>query len=98
PDGHGLSVYDGRSFAAIEMLAQSAGCKDHVGPVRFSRDGEILLATGSNRWFRSFRMASLKTIAAYDLPRPDEVTQLVMFDDGERLLVVRGDKGELVSL
>lgn len=98
PAGHGLAIYDGRNFKAIEALAASAGCNDHVGPVAFSRDGEIALASGSLRWFRSFRMASLKTIAAYDIPKPEEVTQLVMFDDGERLLVVRGDKkGELVS-
>jgi WD40 repeat protein len=97
PDGHGLSLYDGRSFKGIEVLAKSFGCRDHIGPARFSRDGEILLASGSHRWFRSFRMDSLKTIAAYDVPRADEVTQLIMFDDGERLLVVRGDKGELAS-
>lgn len=97
PDGHGLSVYDGRSFKGIEVLAKSFGCRDHVGPARFSRDGEILLATGSFQWFRSIRMDSLKTIAAYDIPKPDEVSQLVMFDEGERLLVIRGEKGELVS-
>jgi WD40 repeat protein len=97
PDGHGLTLYDGRSFKGIEDLAKSFGCRDHVGPVRFSRDGEILLASGSYQWFRSFRLESRKTIAAYDVPRPDEVSQLVMFDDGERLLVIRGDKGELVS-
>lgn len=97
PDGHGLSLYDGRSFKAIEVLATSFGCRDHVGPARFSRDGEVLLASGSYRWFRSIRMDSKKTIATYDVPRADEISQLVMFDDGERLLIIRGAKGELVS-
>jgi hypothetical protein len=97
PDGHGLSLYEGRSFKGIDILAKSFGCRDHIGPARFSRDGEILLASGSYRWFRSFRLASKKTIAAYDIPKPDDVNDLLMFDDGERALVVRGDKGELVS-
>jgi WD40 repeat protein len=97
PDGHGLSLYDGRSFKGIDVVAKSFGCRDHVGPVRFSRDGAVMLASGSYRWFRSIRLDSMKTIASYDVPRADDVNQLVMFDDGERVLVVRGEKGELVS-
>jgi WD40 repeat protein len=97
PDGHGLALYDGRSFKGIDVVAKSFGCHDHVGPVRFSRDGEVMLASGSYQWFRSIRLDSMKTIASYDVPRAGDVNQLVMFDDGERVLVVRGDKGELVS-
>lgn len=97
PDGHGLELFDARGFQGVEKLAKSFGCKDHVGPARFSRDGEILLVSGTYQWFRSFRVDSRKTIASYDVPRAEEVSSIVFFDDGERLLVVRGDKGELVS-
>jgi len=96
-DGHGLYLYEAKSFQEIERLAKSDGCTDHIGPVRFSRDGEIMLASGSFRWFRSFRMDSKKTIASYTIPRPDELDMMLMFDDGERLLLVRKDKGELIS-
>lgn len=96
-DGHGLYLYEAKSFQEIERLAKSDGCMDHIGPLRFSRDGEILLASGSFKWFRSFRMDSKKTIASYTIPHADEVDMMLMFDDGERLLLVRKDKGELVS-
>lgn len=96
-DGHGLYLYEAKSFQEIERLAKSDGCTDHVGPVRFSRDGEIMLASGSFKWFRSFRMDSKKTIASYTIPKADELTAMIMFDDGERLLLVREDKCELVS-
>lgn len=95
--GHDLALFDSRSFARIGVLARSAGCSDHIGPVRFSRDGQILLATGSGRWLRSFRVASMRSIGAYDVPNPDDAT-LLPFDDGERLLVVRGEQAELVSV
>ena len=98
PDGHGLAVYAGRDLRAIDTLAHSFGCRDHIGPVRFSRDGQILLASGYRRWFKSFRVASWKTIGAYDVPDADGVDLFVMFDDGERLLVSREGRGELVSV
>lgn len=97
PDGHGLSLFDGKSFKGLGNLATSFGCDDHIGPLAYSRDGEVLLATGSYRWFRSIRLDSMKTIAAYDVPKANPVDQMVMFGDGQRLLLVRGDKGELVS-
>lgn len=99
PDGHGLSLYDAAAgFKGLGVLAKSFGCEDHVGPVAFSRDGEVLLATGSYRWFRSIRLDSMKTIATYDVPKSDApVDELVMFGDGQRLFLVRGDKGEMVS-
>lgn len=96
-DGHGLYLYEAKGFQEIERLAKSDGCQDHIGPVRFSRDGEILLAAGSFKWFRSFRLDSKKTIAAYQIPRSDEVDLALMFDDGERLLLIRKNKGELIS-
>jgi WD40 repeat protein len=97
PDGHGLSLYEARSMKAVEALAASHGCNDHVGQIDFSRDGEVLLAAGGMRWFKSFRTSSRKAIAAYDIPKPDEVSQLVMFDDGERLFVRRANRMTLVS-
>lgn len=96
-DGHGLYLYEAKAFQEIERLAKSDGCTDHVGPVHFTRDGEILLASGSFKWFRSFRMDSKKTIASYTIPQPDELNFVIMFEDGERLLLGRKDKGELVS-
>lgn len=96
-DGHALYLYEAKSFQEIERLAKSDGCQDHIGPLRFSRDGEILFAMGSFKWFRSFRLDSKKTIAAYPIPQADEVDLTIMFDDGERLLLVRKDKGELIS-
>lgn len=96
-DGHGLYLYEAKGFQEIERLAKSDGCTDHIGPLHFSRDGEILLASGSFKWFRSFRMDSKKTIASYTVPHADELDFMIMFDDGERLLLVRKDKGELVS-
>lgn len=95
--GHHLALFEGRDLAGVDVIARSASCHDHVGPVRFSRDGEVLLASGNWRWFRSYRLDSKKSIAAYDVPRPEEVTSALPFDDGERLFLVRGDKGELVS-
>ncbi len=95
--GHGLYLYETKAFQEIERLAKSDGCTDHIGPLHFSRDGEVLLASGSFKWFRSFRMDSKKTIAAYTIPRADELNMMVMFDDGERLLLIRKDQGELVS-
>ena len=96
-DGHGLYLYETKVFQEIERLAKSDGCTDHVGPLHFSRDGEILLASGSFKWFRSFRMDSKKTIASYTVPQADELNFMIMFEDGERLLLGRKDKGELVS-
>jgi WD40 repeat protein len=94
--GHAVGLYDTKSFQKVGVLAQSAGCSDHVGPIWFSRDGEIMMATGSGVWLRTFRVDSMKSIAAYDIPSPDG-TDLLPFDDGERVLIVRGDKAELVS-
>jgi WD40 repeat protein len=96
-DGHGVALYEGRSFKPVEALAQSHGCTDHVSLLSFSPDGEILLTSGGTRWFKSFRTSSRKTIAAYDIPKPDEVTGLTPFDDGERLYVRREKRVTLVS-
>ncbi len=94
--GHAVGLYDTKSFRKVGVLAQSAGCSDHVGPIWFSRDGEIMMATGSGVWLRTFRVDSMKSIAAYDIPSP-EAANLFPFDDGERVLIVRGDEAELVS-
>jgi WD40 repeat protein len=95
-DGHKLQLYGGRDLHAIETLAVSAGCDDHVSG-QFSRDGQVLLASGGSRWVRSFRLSSLKSIAAYDIPNPASVTFVKAFDDGERVLIGRGASAELVN-
>ena len=95
--GHELQLFGGRDLHAVDTLATSAGCTDHVA-ARFSRDGKVLLGLGGTTWIRTIRLDSKKTIAAYDIPRPDEVSFAVPLDDGERAVIVRGDKAEMVSL
>ncbi|MBL8742185.1 MAG: WD40 repeat domain-containing protein [Myxococcales bacterium] len=93
-DGHGLSLYEGRSMKPIERLASSHSCKDHTSG-GFSTDGEIFFGYGSGYWFKSIRASSLKTIAAYDIP--GEPAGVVPFDDGERIYLIRDGKLTLVN-
>ncbi len=95
--GHDLQLFGGRDLHSIDTLAKSAGCTDHVA-ARFSRDGKVLFGLGGTSWVRSFRLESKKTIGAYDIPRPEEVSFVVPFDDGERAIVVRNDKAEVVNV
>lgn len=94
--GHELQLFGGRDLHKIDTVAKSFGCSDHVAAT-FSRDGKVLLAYGGVMWTRSIRLDSMKSISAYDIPRPEEVSYALQFDDGERVLVARGDKAEIVN-
>lgn len=83
-DGHDLSV-----FATTKPAAQRAkllsvpSCDAHVGPMRYSRDGRVLVAAGiRGTWFRSFDAKTLAPIASWSAAKGAAFATLDMLDDG----------------
>jgi len=95
--GHSLSLFTTSPFRRKGSYARSASCDDHVNPVRFSRDGRLLLVTGNTRWFRSFRVGTFAVAAAWKMPAGDPPESVTPFDDGVHL-IVRAASGDTTVL
>jgi hypothetical protein len=85
--GHGLTVFATSPFKRKgKNYARASSCEDHVNPVRFSRNGQLLLVTGAAHWFKAFRVGTFSQIGTWTaLPRhiPQE---LYPFDDGTHVI------------